>query len=299
MTAEGSAASRVDVVVPVRNARDLVVGCLQTLIPEAAANDGRVIVVDDASDDETPEIAERLGAEVRRLDRPSGPYAARNVGWRHGSAPVVAFTDVRCRARPGWLAGLLDALDQGVAVAGGDTWAMSGTGLSERFAHRRQLLLAEDLLADEYLPYLPTCNLITTRDVLECLDGFAEVRSGGDVDLCWRAQFEGLGEVVYAPRAAMDWVPRTTVRAVLSQWSRYGRSRIETVARFADHGLTPKPPPSRRALGRVAAGRLRAAFRDDRENLAVEIVERLAWLAYWRTYRLTYRAWADRTGRTS
>lgn len=299
MTADGTGAARVDVVVPVRNAADLVAGCLESLMPEAAASDGRVIVVDDASDDGTPAIAQRLGAEVVRSDRPAGPYAARNVGWHHGSSPVVVFTDVRCRAREGWLTGLLDALEPGVAVAGGDTWALPGRRLSERFAHRRQLLLAEDLLADEYLPYLPTCNLITSREVLEHLDGFAEVRSGGDVDLCWRVQLEGLGAVIYAPKAAMDWVPRTTVRAVLSQWSRYGRSRIETVARFTDHGLIPKPPPPRRVLARVAAGRLRAALRDERDDFAVEVVERLAWLAYWRTYRRTYGAWADRTGRMS
>ena len=87
----------------------------------------------------------------------------------------------------------------------------------------------------------------------------------------------------------MDWVPRTTVRAVLSQWSRYGRARVETVARFADAGFALDPPPARRVLARVAAGRLRDTLRDDPAALPTEALERLTWLAYWRSYRRTWR----------
>ena len=249
-----------------------------------------MLVVDDGSGDGTAGVARSHGAEVVVAEQHGGPYAARNLGWRHGTAPVVVFTDARCRARPGWLAALLAGLDApGVAVAGGDTWALSGTRLAERFAHRRQLLTAASFLDDDFLPYLPTCNLVTTREVLERVDGFREVRSGGDVDFCWRVQLAGLGAVAYAPGADMDWVPRTTVRAVLSQWSRYGRARVETVARFADAGFVLDPPPPRRVLARVAAGRLRDTLRDEPAELPTEALERLTWLAYWRAYRRTWR----------
>lgn len=283
----------VDIVVPARNVAGLIGPCLDSLAPQAAAHRARVVVVDDGSEDATVEVATAHGAEVLEAGRHGGPYAARNQGWRHGRAATVVFTDARCRARPGWLDGLRAAIaDPTVAVAGGDTWALPGRRLAERFASRRQLLATASFLDDEFLPYLPTCNLVTTRATLEAVDGFREVRSGGDVDFCWRVQLAGRGRVVHAPGADMDWVPRTTVAAVLSQWRRYGRARVETVARFADAGFALAPPPPRRVLARVAAGRLRDTLRDEPAELPTEVLERLTWLAYWRAYR---QAWGATT----
>lgn len=284
----------VDIVIPARDVAELLGGCLDSLRDQAAAHRARLVVVDDGSRDDTAGVAAAHGADVVATGGAGGgPYAARNRGWRHGDGQVVVFTDARCRARDGWLAALLEAIaDPGVAIAGGDTWALPGARPAERFAHRRQLLTAASFLDDEFLPYLPTCNLVTTRPVLGAVGGFREVRSGGDVDFCWRVQLADLGRVGFAPGADMDWVPRTTIRGVVSQWSRYGRARVETVARFADAGLVLAPPPSRRQLARVAAGRLRAALRDAPAEVPTEVLERLTWLAYWRAYRRTWRATA-------
>jgi len=83
------------VVMPVRNG-------LKVLPQSLAALEGRdlprdlweLIVVDDASTDETPELAARWADVVVRLpDSPHGPGYARNRGVEIARAPVVVFVD--------------------------------------------------------------------------------------------------------------------------------------------------------------------------------------------------------------
>jgi glycosyltransferase involved in cell wall biosynthesis len=53
-----------------------------------------LIVVDDASDDHTPEVLALLEGPVRLLSQPrAGAYAARNLGLRHAAGEFVAFID--------------------------------------------------------------------------------------------------------------------------------------------------------------------------------------------------------------
>src|SRR5688572_19076100 len=60
-----------------------------------SARPAELIVVDDASDDASPQAIAALGAGVRavRLARNQGPAAARNAGWAAATQPYLAFLD--------------------------------------------------------------------------------------------------------------------------------------------------------------------------------------------------------------
>jgi len=79
--------SQVTVVVATRNRRERLAGTLARHVPP-------VILIDNASDDGTPEFVERHFPWVRlvRLDRNAGG-AARNIGVRLAATPYVAFAD--------------------------------------------------------------------------------------------------------------------------------------------------------------------------------------------------------------
>jgi GT2 family glycosyltransferase len=104
-----SNAARVSVIVPVHNnPRDLPV-CLHAL--KAAAGmiltdvidriehrfykwvEAEIIVVDDASTDDTPTVAAESGVRVLQLTKKSGPGAARNYGVAHSFGEIVFFVD--------------------------------------------------------------------------------------------------------------------------------------------------------------------------------------------------------------
>lgn len=230
--------SRIAVVIPFAGQPELLHDCLESVMPQARALEAAVIVVDDGSrNEDAAELACLAGATVVRRDERGGPYVARNDGWRSTDAGVIAFTDVRARPRPDWLAELVKSLDSdGVAIVGGDSVVVGGTGRGAQYLRWLQPYSVSGYVADPFLPYLPTVNLATTRTVLEELGGFAITRSGGDADLCWRAQLAGLGEIRVVPQAIVEVLPRSSLTSVVRQWWRYGLANPALARAFAKEG---------------------------------------------------------------
>lgn len=119
----------VSVVVPTWRRPDLLERCLsalthQTLAPERY----EIVVCDDGPDEATREVARRFAAAQSerglRIDylpirATQGPAAARNAGWRHARAPVIAFTDDDTIPDAHWLERGLAVLTDGVSAAAG------------------------------------------------------------------------------------------------------------------------------------------------------------------------------------
>ena len=93
-----------------------------------------VVVVDDASTDDTPillaeiERSTELHLRVVRQKVNGGPAAARNAGWRVARADLVAFVDDDCTPEAGWLAALERAFARNdrLGVVQGRTTAADG-----------------------------------------------------------------------------------------------------------------------------------------------------------------------------
>ena len=90
------------VIVPVRNDPVNLELCLQALC-SSDYPDYEVIVVDDASTDNTAEVARRHGVRRIRLETRSGPAAARNLGARAARHSYLFFLDADVCVQPGTL----------------------------------------------------------------------------------------------------------------------------------------------------------------------------------------------------
>jgi glycosyltransferase involved in cell wall biosynthesis len=90
----------ISIVVPVRNDPDHLRACLTSLAATQGAPDREVIVVDDASTDDTAEVATALGARLLKLDRQVGPAAARNLGAETARGEHVFFVDADVCVHP-------------------------------------------------------------------------------------------------------------------------------------------------------------------------------------------------------
>jgi GT2 family glycosyltransferase len=122
------------VVVPVRNAPGHLRACLASLAASTFA-DREVLVVDDASTDETAQVAHEAGARVIRQERQGGPAAARNRGAREAQGEHLVFVDADVCVHPDTLekmAGALTAEPELAAVFGSyDTHPASPAFVSE------------------------------------------------------------------------------------------------------------------------------------------------------------------------
>ncbi|OLL27561.1 glycosyl transferase family 2 [Burkholderia sp. SRS-W-2-2016] len=119
----------VSVVVPTYRRPAMLANCLRALCAQQLAADRyEIVVCDDGPDDDTRACVERFAQEqaARGLEilyvpvtRTQGPAGARNAGWQHGRASLIAFTDDDTLPDPHWLSAGIAALSHGAAAAAG------------------------------------------------------------------------------------------------------------------------------------------------------------------------------------
>ncbi len=90
---------QLSVVVPARDAGPLLRACLERLAA-SSRSDFETIVVDDASTDDTGDVARAHGARVIHLARQGGPAAARNAGAGAARAELLLFIDADVGVHP-------------------------------------------------------------------------------------------------------------------------------------------------------------------------------------------------------
>jgi len=175
------------VIVPNRNGARVIDRCLRQL--RAQDHDPfEIIVVDDASTDDSIQVAERhLDGErltIVRSERHRGLGAARNLGLRHASGRHVAYIDADGFAAPDWLRQGVTRLENDPSLGAvaslvffdGNRTVLNGAGgTMNRYGYGSDCGFNEPL---EYarLPrevvYPMGCGLIARRDALERVGGF-------------------------------------------------------------------------------------------------------------------------------
>ncbi len=225
--ATGPSHHDVSVVIPVRNNIFGVSRLVRSL------RDMKIVVVDDGSTVPISD-ADFAGAhcpvQVVRHQRSRGPAAARNTGLRVCDTDFVAFLDSDVVPRRGWLEALLGHFcDPAVALVAPRIVSLrEPENLLARYEAVRSSL---DLGMREApvvplgsVAYVPSAAIICRRSALIEVGGFDEtMRSGEDVDLCWR-MVEAGARLRYEPIALVGHDHRTRLREWFARKAFYGES---------------------------------------------------------------------------
>lgn len=154
-----------------------------------------VIVVDDASPDDTRGRVEGLRASVPYsltclgMENNRGPAVARNEGWRRASAEVIAFIDDDCVPDKDWLKAGLESMiaDPRAGVCQGRTIPPESyfNEPQKKWHHIQDLPTSS--------PYFEGCNIFYRREALESAGGFDEEINwwGEDTALGWEVLRRG------------------------------------------------------------------------------------------------------------
>jgi GT2 family glycosyltransferase len=213
-------ASAVAVVVATYNRAALLPRLIAGLEAQRDAGDFEVVIVDDASTDETETVLRDLAARspipirCERLARNAGPATARNVGWRASSAALVAFTDDDCVPSPTWLAQLVSSAREYDVVQGRTLPDPAQRDALGPFSRTLDISHEDG--------YYQTCNIAYRRDLLERLGGFHEkfrFPAGEDTDLAWRAKEAGATTTFDAAAVVHhDIRPSDLIVAIRDSW---------------------------------------------------------------------------------
>lgn len=215
----------ISVVIAAYNAAETLLAQLDALDAQDVAAEWEIVVCDNGSTDTTRDVVQHAQTRmprVRLVDASArrGPGAARNIGAREAAAPLLAFCDADDVVADGWLGVMLEALGRADLV----------TGRSRRPEFNARPgdphTFSWGIYRVPYFPYMPGAgagNMGVHRDAFLEVGGFDEgMRTGEDLDLCWRLQLAG-HEIVEDSRAVVYVSNREGLGATIAQTFAYGK----------------------------------------------------------------------------
>jgi len=235
----------VSVVVPCFNAAETLDRCMAALTRQDVPPQ-EIIVVDNGSQDGSPEIVEQWRKKVRIpvfLERAAarGAAAARNAGAARAAGEWLAFTDADCEPGADWIkCGIEHICTHDVqALAGPARGTMEG-GLVAKLMGLTSLSVG----LDEHVVRHPaptglngfaSANLWIDHQVFNHLGGFDESLSvaGEDMDLCLRLYTSG-GALLYVPALDVRHIHPAGMAPMFRKMIHYGKAHALLMQR---HGL--------------------------------------------------------------
>jgi glycosyltransferase involved in cell wall biosynthesis len=229
---------KLSLIVATRNRANCIVPCLDSIahaFAQAAPLDAEIVVVDNASSDETPRLIESWAAAsavpIQSLYEPRAGHArAQNRALRAARGELLAFTDDDCRLHPEYINDLVhhDGEDRGLVLRCGRIelgdpsdlpLTINTSPLRVRWT-RGTNSARRERIGD----HLHGCNMTMRRALVESIGYFDEsfgpgayVGSGEDTDFIYRA---------YQAGAALEYVPDMIV------FHHHGRKTAESGRRL-------------------------------------------------------------------
>jgi mycofactocin glycosyltransferase len=220
----------VSIVVAVCNRASEIGSCIESLLSlNYCRLKYEIIVVDDASEDDTASVVSRYPVKLIIQEQNLGQSAARNVGVTAARGEIVAFVDSDCIAESEWLRELVPFFqDSRNALVGGYVASYFQESVLDRYeAAKSPLNMGEDMLTgygEESDFYVPACNMLVRRDAYLQSGGLNEnLRVGEDVDFCWKLKENGY-RLVYIPKGRVRHKHRNRFAQTFKRRFEYGTS---------------------------------------------------------------------------
>ena len=215
---------RVSVIIPHFQMPDALRRCLDTVLAQTLEHGRAEIIVVDNNSAQFPSAVAADYPGVRFLGEPTpGPGLARNTGVAAATAPLLAFIDADCVARPGWLGAAVDAIasDPDRGVVGGDVRIdfrdpprLTALEAYEAvFAFRQKFYI-------ERRGFSGTGNLAMGRAVHAAVGPFAGIDTAEDQDWGRRATAAGYA-IRYVPAMCIAHPARTSFAELQRKWRRH------------------------------------------------------------------------------
>jgi glycosyltransferase involved in cell wall biosynthesis len=229
--------SLISVVIPARNEADGIGDLVRSVLAQRPARrELEVIVVDDASTDDTVAVARAAGAQVLELGAGSNtgnPALARNRGAAIAAGDPIVFLDADCTPQAGWLDRLLGAHEAGADVVGGSLDLPPGLPAMARCDYYCGWYHVHSRRRPGEVPNHPPGNLSVRRATFGRSGGFTERQpvAYAHEELAWQSEVRRAGgRILFEPAAIVYHHNRPGFGNLLRRNYRWGYSAIESKA---------------------------------------------------------------------
>ncbi len=244
----------ISIVVAVRNEKQHIVKCIESLFNQDYDNRYEVIVVDGMSDDGTYEILQELqknyGFKLLRNEKKNAA-AGRNIGIKEAKGEAVAFIDGDAVATEDWLKNIKKAFEEsGAAAVGGPDLLPADSSYKERvIAYVMTSPLArggklnpstQHTMMDKkrYVEHIPTCNLCIKKEIFEKVGLFDEnFVKGQDLELNFRIRSAGY-KIFYSPSIKVHHYRKRHIRHFARQIYKWAKAKVAVIKKHGFHDIT-------------------------------------------------------------
>lgn len=251
------------VIIPVYNDPDGLRQTLSSLVDQHDNPEFEILVVDNNSTDETPQVIEEFEREYpdivygyEETDVQSS-YAARNSGIENASGNILTFIDADVTVDDTWVADISEKFENSSVDYLGCNVEMYVPDGEDTIWARYDVSMG--LPVQHYLKakrFAPTCALAVRRNVIEQVGSFDETLvSGGDKEFGRRVNNRNFN-MEYSPDIVVQHPARTSLNSLLKKARRIGQGQVQLWSHhnLANHPLSPSrllPPSPHRIKSRT------------------------------------------------
>lgn len=228
---------RYSIIVPAYNEVAVIGDCVRAIGEQSVPREAyEIIVVDDASQDETSQVAESAGADVVFQIDHGGAAAARNAGLQVARGDLILFTDADCFPSSSWLARMINPFSDPEVVGTKGTYRTDQRSLIARLAQLEFEFRYERMAALPQIDFIDTYAAAYRRDVLMEEGGFDRAYAAAtveDVDLSFRLAQRGY-RMIFVPDAWVKHIHPPGLMPYLRRKMRFGYWRALLYLRYPD-----------------------------------------------------------------
>jgi len=186
----------ISVIIPVRNGELTLERCLNSIVKQSISQ-YEIIVVDNSSNDSTPDIVRSFSSSdpriVYRFEPRRGRGPARAEGIRVSRGSVLAWTDADCEVPTDWLERIIEPImKSGEGVVQGNEDLMQMGFWSNLAQDAGQRHYEGQILDPPYIDHVDTKNFAIRKDILMEIGGFdRRLRALEDFELKIRLKRSG------------------------------------------------------------------------------------------------------------
>lgn len=226
----------VTVVIPAWNEERHIDRCLDAVAAQTYPGIAEVLVVDGGSSDGTRARVHARGGSVRLVDNPRRIQAAAlNIALREARGEVFVRVDGHCLIAPDYVERCIDVLGRsGAAMVGGAMQPVAADPVPSGIAAAMMSPIGAGparFHVGGSAGWVDTVYLGAYRTALAREVGGYREDVGVNEDAEFAIRMRGHGGVRFDPSIRSTYTPRSSLRAVVRQFYRYGRSRAATVRR--------------------------------------------------------------------
>ena len=179
---------KLSIIIPTLNEADYLTDTIQTAKENAFCDDGiEFIVVDSGSSDNTPQIAERLGAEVVPYQEMAcGRARLLNTGALAATGDVYLFLDADTLLPQGYDVLIKRSLNDGSTMGGAFEFTLSGSDFGLRvveFINRIRYRVRQRFYGDQ--------GVFVRAEIFKRVEGFPDMGLLESAHLCKTLRYEG------------------------------------------------------------------------------------------------------------